>query len=169
MDTERAFLDESITLLREQFFPRIRIAVEQLTDEQVWWRPNEASNSIGNLILHLRGNVTQWIVTGVGGVSFTRDRDKEFLERSMIPRKELLSVLEEAVEKAAGVFVNLDPAKFGEPRTIQGNDTTIFHAIYHVVEHFAMHTGQILVLTKMITAKDLELYEFPDGVSKKKW
>lgn len=169
MDNGRAFIALSATLLREEFLPRIRIAVERLTDEQVWWRPNEASNSIGNLMLHLTGNVTQWILGGVGNRPVARDRQREFDERTMIPRDELLWKLTRAVETATTVLDHVDTSTLTERRVIQGMDVTVMYAVYHVVEHFSMHTGQILQLTKMITAEDLKLYEFPGGVARRRW
>jgi uncharacterized damage-inducible protein DinB len=164
-----AFVSHSAHLLDEDFFPRIRVAVEHLTDEQVWWRPNEASNSIGNLMLHLRGNMMQWIVNGVGGKPFVRDREKEFSERSVLPRQKLVAMLEDAVAQSATVLRQLDPATLNTRKAIQGNDVTVLEAVYHVVEHFSMHTGQILLLTKMLTSKDLQLYEFPGGAARKRW
>lgn len=169
MDDTLSFLRQSATFLRDDFLPRIRVAVDKLTDEQVWWRPNEASNSIGNLMLHLSGNVSQWIVGGVGKQQVTRDRPREFAERAGIPKHELLTTLTSSVDAAVKILGRLDPATLDERRMIQGNDVTVFYAIYHVVEHFSMHTGQILMLSKMITAEDLKLYEFPDGAAKKKW
>lgn len=169
MEIGEAFVRYSAQLLGVEFFPRIRIAVEQLTDEQIWWRPNEASNSIGNLMLHLSGNVQQWIVGGVGQQPVSRDRDKEFSERSIISREQLLATLKGAIDATENVLTNLDHSSLLERRMIQGNDVTVLQAIYHVVEHFSMHTGQILMLTKMITAKDLRLYEFPDGAAKQRW
>ncbi len=169
MDTARFFITHSTQLLESDFLPRIRTVVETLTDEQVWWRPNEASNSIGNLILHLSGNVNQWIVGGVGKQSVIRDRDREFDERSPIPRAELLGKLERTVSQASGVLALLDPSMLAELREIQGNNVTVLEAIYHVVEHFSMHTGQILMLAKMISASDLRLYDFPGGTATKLW
>jgi uncharacterized damage-inducible protein DinB len=169
MDTNREFVLQSTTFLQRELLPRILAAVEHLTDEQIWWRPNDASNSIGNLILHLSGNVSQWIVGGVGNQHVHRERQKEFDERSLIPLRELLARLASTVEKAETVLTALDFATLSERRMIQGNDVTILYAIYHVVEHFSMHTGQILMLSKMIASKDLKLYEFPDGAAKKRW
>lgn len=164
-----AFIGYSIRLLREEFFPRIELAVERLSDEQVWWRPNEASNSIGNLLLHLSGNVRQWIVGGVGQQPNVRDRDREFAERTTLPRKQLLNQLNATLRDAELALKKLDSHSLGEHRSIQGNDVTVLEATYHVVEHFSMHTGQILLLTKMITDRDLRLYEFTDGAAKKRW
>lgn len=167
MDNGKAFIEHSAELLQHEFFPRIRIAVEQLSDEQIWWRPNEASNSIGNLILHLAGNVSQWIIGGVGNRPVIRNRQEEFDERSMISGSKLLEKLERTLDDAKAVLSAFHSSALSERRTIQGNDVTVLQAIYHVVEHFSMHTGQVLLLTKLITAKDLPLYEFPDGVAKK--
>ncbi len=169
MDNGRAFLALSARFLREEFLPRIRTALGHLTDDQVWWRPNEASNSIGNLVLHLCGNVSQWISGGVAGQPVTRNRQQEFEQRHTIPRQELLERLTTVVDSACSVLESLDPAMLHEHRTIQGMDVTVMYAIYHVVEHFSMHTGQILMLTKMITAEDLKLYEFPGGAAVRRW
>jgi uncharacterized damage-inducible protein DinB len=169
VQASKAFILQSATFLQSDFFPRIRTVVEPLSDEQVWWRPNDASNSIGNLLLHLDGNVTQWILGGVGGVSVMRDRPREFAERSLIPSAELLTHLHGTIEQAGDVLSRLDPALLLDTRTIQGNDVTILEAVYHVVEHFSMHTGQILMLAKMMTGKDLHLYMFPDGAARKAW
>ncbi|MBI5473393.1 MAG: DUF1572 family protein [Ignavibacteriae bacterium] len=161
MNIESTFATYSISLLKGEYLPRIHACVDQLTDEQIWWRPNEASNSIGNLILHLTGNVTQWIVNSIGGVPYTRDRAREFAERNVISRDELLSALDKAMDAAEEIILNLDPARFAEVKVIQGNTTSVFEAIYHVVEHFSMHTGQILLMTKMLNAKDLDFDDFP--------
>lgn len=169
METGQAFIAHSSSLLQDEFFPRIRVVVERLSDEQIWWRPNDASNSIGNLLLHLDGNVTQWLIGGVGNNPVTRDRPKEFSERAIIPRSELLARMNATLDRVQTVFAKLDPAALHDRRVIQGNDVTVLEAIYHVVEHFSMHTGQILMLAKMQTATDLKLYEFPGGAAQKKW
>lgn len=169
MNDTGSFIRQSTRFLRDDFLPRIRVAVETLTDEQVWWRPNEASNSIGNLMLHLSGNVSQWIVGGVGAQRVMRDRPREFAVRATIPKHELLATLASSVDEAVKVLDHIDPMTLNERRTIQGSDVTVLYAIYHVVEHFSMHTGQILMLAKMITGEDLKLYEFPDGIVKKRW
>lgn len=119
--------------------------------------------------MHLCGNVTQWIVGGAGQENVQRDRDREFSERSPIPKAELLERLSGAVQRALWVLEQLPPASLSEQRTIQGNDVTVMYALYHVVEHFSMHTGQILLLTKLMTAKDLKLYAFPNGAAQKRW
>ncbi len=158
------FQSQSIAYLRTDYLPRIARVIEPLTIEQIWWRPNEASNSIGNLMLHLAGNVRQWIVGGVGNQDMARDRDLEFSNRELISAEELVARLRAAVEDACAVIERVTDDQFGEPRQIQRFDTTVFEAIYHVVEHFAMHTGQIILLAKAQTGKDAGFYRVrPDG------
>jgi len=135
----------------------IERCVAELSDDDVWWRANAASNSIGNLLLHLRGNVGQWIVGGVGERANARQRQTEFDERSHVPGALLVSNLKATVNEAVGVIRAVDHASLRSPRRIQDYDTTVFGAIYHVVEHFSTHTGQIVLLTKLRSGKDLRL------------
>src|SRR3954469_22273327 len=92
-DVAQTFIYKSRQLLLSDYLPKIERSLEGLGDEEVWWRPNEASNSIGNLLLHLCGNVSQWIIGGVGGREVERHRQQEFDERRMLPARELLSSL----------------------------------------------------------------------------
>ncbi len=142
------FLDESRRYLQDTYLGHIERAVAPLSDEQVWSRPNEDSNSIGNLILHLTGNVRQWIVGGVGQLPNERNRQQEFDERQMIARDELLVRLRVVLGESDAVLAGLGEPDLAERRTIQGSDTTVFEAIYHVVEHFSGHTGQIQWIAK---------------------
>ena len=152
------FIAESRRYLRGEYFAKIRACVERLSDEDVWWRPNEESNSIGNLVVHLAGNVRQWIVSGVGGAPDRRQRQAEFDRRDAIPRDELIGILDTALRDVDEVLKGLDGEALEERRTIQGRDVTVFEAVYHVVEHFGMHTGQITFITKMRTGEDLGFY-----------
>ena len=157
-DIAATFLSKSGSLLTSEYLPKIERCLERLTDDDVWSRPNEASNSIGNLLLHLRGNVTQWIIAGVGGRTRERRRQQEFDERNRIPAGELLAGLRAAVEEADEIIRGLDSGALGSRRTIQDYDVTVLEAIYHVVEHFSMHTGQIILMTKARTGQDLKLW-----------
>lgn len=130
-----------------------------LTAKQVWTRPNDASNSIGNLILHLRGNVQQWIVAGVGGREFARDRPAEFGQRDALPIDKILPPLQATVDDAANVIAGLSAARLIERVLIQGYDVTVLSAVFHVVEHFSLHTGQIVYQTKILTGFDLSAYD----------
>jgi uncharacterized damage-inducible protein DinB len=147
-DVAQTFLGESRHYLRGAYLAAIERSVAPLTDAQVWWRPNEASNSIGNLILHLSGNVRQWIVGGVGQQPNERNRQLEFDERKAIPKEQLLARLRTVLDEADAVLASLTEADLTESREIQGDDTTVLKAIYHVVEHFSTHTGQILWIVK---------------------
>ena len=151
------FVQQSVALLTDSFLPKIARSLETLSDEEVWWRPNDASNSIGNLLLHLRGNVTQWILGGVGGRSFERHRQGEFDARGGVPASTLLRDLSVTVQEAVEVIRQQTDASLVERRAIQGDDVTVLDAIYHVVEHFSMHTGQIILLAKTLRATDLRL------------
>jgi len=155
----QAFLERAQFHLAEDFLPKIEACVNLLTDEQIWWRANEESNSVGNLLLHLSGNVRQWIVCGLGGANGVRDRDSEFAQREMIPRSELFTRLKQTVEEAVEVLKRLDSNALLEKRAIQGFEVSILEAILHVVEHFSMHTGQIILLTKQLTARDMQFYD----------
>jgi len=159
-DLGQAFIARSQYHLAEDFLPKIERCLGQLTDEQIWWRANEQSNSIGNLLLHLSGNVRQWIVCGLGDATDSRDRDSEFAQRTQIPRAELFERLKRTVNEAVATLARLDPDKLLEKHRIQGLEVSALEAVLHVVEHFSMHTGQIILLTKLLTATDLHFYDF---------
>jgi uncharacterized damage-inducible protein DinB len=168
-DVSRAFIDRASAFLSAVYLPKIERCLAQLTDNQIWSRPNEASNSIGNLVLHLCGNARQWIVAGIGDTPDRRDRDSEFSQREIIPREELLSRLQTTVADVECVLADLDSKIILERRTIQGKDVEILEAIFHVIEHFSMHTGQIILLTKQLTARDLHFYDFEEDVPVQRW
>lgn len=163
------FIEESRRFLTQNFLPKIERCVELLADEDIWYRPNESSNSIGNLLLHLNGNVRQWIVSGIGGAEDVRRRQEEFDARHLLPKEELLRRLKSTLEEADSVLAALPAENLLQKRLIQGHEVTSLYAIYHVVEHFSMHTGQIIMLAKARLARDLSFYEMTDGVPKKLW
>jgi uncharacterized damage-inducible protein DinB len=164
------FLCQSSAYLGAELFPRIEYSLQMLTEDQLWWRPNHESNSIGNLMLHLAGNVRQWIIAGVGAKPDTRKRNEEFEARGLIAKEELYAKLRATVDEAGEILLSLSPSALSERRTIQGMNISVLEAIYHVVEHFSMHTGQILYIAKLITGKDLHLYAFDEkGNAQKMW
>jgi len=154
----RAFLAESRRRLRREYLPKLRQAVAPLTAAELWWRPNPHSNSIGNLLLHLEGNIRQWIVSGIGGRSDRRDRDGEFAAQTGTSARHLLARLGRTLGEVDAVLAGLEPDAMLERRRIQGYDITVLQAIYHVVEHFSGHTGQILYAVKLRRGRDLEFY-----------
>ncbi|HEX5438812.1 MAG TPA: DUF1572 family protein [Gemmatimonadaceae bacterium] len=168
-DVGHIFVEQSREYLLRDFLPRIASCVSRLTDADIWWRPNPAANSIGNLMLHLSGNVRQWIVSGVGGAPDQRNRQHEFDERTPLPARELLARLTATIEETDRVLATVTPEQLLERRTIQGDDVTVLEAIYHVVEHFSMHTGQIMYITKLRTGQDLGFYEVVDGIAQPRW
>jgi uncharacterized damage-inducible protein DinB len=158
MNVHTEFLRFSREKLLEQYWPRLRSCVESLTDEQVWWRPNEASNSVGNLLLHLNGNVRQWIVSSFRRLEDGRDRPAEFSQRQLIPRAALLSTLETTLMEASEVLASLTEADLLMTFHIQGYTVSGLHAIYQVVEHFGIHYGQIAYITKLLRGQNLGFY-----------
>lgn len=130
-----------------------------LDAEQVWRRASPRNNSVGNLILHLTGNVRQWIVGGVGHASVERDRPAEFAERGPLPVEPLLAELERVVAAACARIERLDARELVSLRTIQGYEVTVLVAVMHVVEHFSWHAGQIVHMTKTLCDADLSIYD----------
>jgi hypothetical protein len=167
-EVSRAFIDQSRQLLTDSYLPRIEQAIEGLSIENVWWRANPASNSIGNLILHLEGNVRQWIISGLGGAADVRERRHEFDAQRGIGEPELRRQLRATLAEADRVLANVDPATLLEHRRIQSYDVTVIQAIYAVVEHFSMHTGQIILLAKTWKG-DLRFYDVSGGAPRPTW
>lgn len=157
-DLPIAFRDFSRHKLIEEYWPRLRSCVESLSDQQVWWRPNASSNSIGNLILHLDGNVRQWLVSSFGRLDDRRDRPAEFNEQRVIPAAALLNQLGATINEASGVLSSIDESDLRATFNIQGYTVTGLQAVYHVVEHFGMHYGQIVYVAKLLRAQDLGFY-----------
>src|ERR1700730_3026987 len=120
----RLFLEVSRSKLLDQYWPRLRSSVESLTEEQVWWRPNEASNSIGNLMLHLNGNVRQWLVSSFRRAGDRRDRPAEFMERRLVPPSVLLEELGTTLKEASAVLSALTEADLLTTLDIQGYTVT---------------------------------------------
>jgi uncharacterized damage-inducible protein DinB len=157
MSIEAEFVRVAINDL-EQCCGRIEACVGKLTPEQVWGRGGENQNAIGNLLLHLNGNVRQWILSGVGGAEDTRLRSQEFAERRNIDPAELVARLKAAVREAEQVIHGLSADQLMERMAVQGYDVTKLEAIFHVAEHFTGHTFQIIFATKLLTGEDLGFY-----------
>ena len=152
------FLEFSRAKLLGQYWPRLRTIVESLTDDQVWYRPNPACNSVGNLILHLNGNVGQWLVASFNRHEDGRNRPAEFNERRRIPGKELLARLDGTMQEGEKVLARLTPQELAATYKIQGYTVSGLGAVYQVVEHFGLHYGQILYIAKSLRGEDLGFY-----------
>jgi hypothetical protein len=128
---------------------RLLHSLGQLDDRQVWWRPHESLNSVANIVLHVCGNLRQWIISGVGGAPDVRDRLAEFTERAPIPRDELLRRLGEVVREADAILAGLDEGALLRPRTIQGFDESVLSAIFDCVAHLGGHTQEVVYITRL--------------------
>jgi uncharacterized damage-inducible protein DinB len=163
MTAEQIFLDFSVRKLR-QYMERIAACTAPLTVEQIWSRDSPACNAIGNLLLHLEGNVRQWILGGVGGRPDHRDRDREFALRGGLAKADLLRALQETVTAGTEVLERLPAERLLESVTIQQHyKVSILEAVYHVVEHFGQHTAQVIYISKSITKQDLGFYSHLSG------
>ena len=129
----------------------------------MWARPNQSSNSIGNLIVHLTGNVSEWILGGIGGRSVTRFRAGEFAQTDGADGSKLLDNLEAVLSEADAILAGLTEKDLERSLVIQDRETTVLSAVYHVVEHFSMHTGQIILLAKADQPDRVRFYELVDG------
>jgi hypothetical protein len=145
----RAYLEEArrrLAACRD----RIRHCLEQLEDSEVWWRPQEGMNSIANLMLHLGGNLRQWIVAGVGGSPDSRDRPREFAERGPMAKEELLRRLEQVIGAADAVLAKTNEEQLLASRRIQGFEETVLSAIFASLAHLSGHTQEIICLTRLL-------------------
>jgi hypothetical protein len=153
------FLKFSREKLMGQYWTRLQAAVGPLSEEQIWWRANDASNSIGNLVLHLNGNVRQWLVDSFNGAEDGRDRPAEFAAAGGLGAAELLGRLGATMDEADQVLGRLTAEELVAPYTIQGYHVRGLDAVYQVVEHFGLHYGQITYIAKSRTGRDLGFYK----------
>jgi len=165
-----AFLRHARFLLLEDCSVKIHGALSPLTEQQVWSRPNDATNSIGNLALHLAGNARQWLISGVAGAPDKRDRASEFAARETMSKAELLGLLDATLAEVDAVLSKLvgdvETSASDKPlqREIrpQGYAQTVLDAIFHVTEHFSYHTGQIILLAKWQEGAAIRFYDDGD-------
>jgi len=150
----------------EQLAGRIDDCLGRLTSDQIWTRGSDAENAVGNLVLHLCGNLRQWIGYGVAGKPDVRARDSEFQARGDVWPAELRERLRSAVAEVVPVIRGIPPGRLMERIKVQGYDATVLEAVYHVVEHFAQHAGQIISATKRMTQQDLGYYRHLTGGGK---
>lgn len=135
---------------------QIRACIENLTQDQLWWRPNEQANSVGNLVLHVSGSMRHYLSRGVGGIDYNRDRPAEFTERGPLPKTQLLATFDETIRQAERVLDSFDPGRFQDATDEPDYVPTLFDAIYNISIHLATHTGQIVYVTKMLNEGSLD-------------
>ena len=155
-DVSRLFLEFSINKL-EQMEKFVDSCLRRLSDEQIWRRDGAHENAVGNLILHLCGNMRQWIMYGVDRQPDVRVRDTEFSADGGLSRSELLARFGATILEVNRILATLDPERLVERTNPQHGEVAVLEAIYQVVGHVQQHVGQIILLTKQITASDLDL------------
>ena len=163
------FISRSRYWLTKEYPIKLRHCVNALPRDAVWARPSKGSNSVGNLLVHLTGNVTEWILGGVGRQSIKRHRASEFAQTEGADAGTLLDNLEAVLRDADSVLAGLTVEDLERSIVIQDRDTTVLGAIYHVVEHFSMHTGQIILMTKVQAPGEIRFYEDADGLARPTW
>ena len=168
-DTSGVFIARARYYLGEEYRTKLRLVLDALPAEALWWRADESTNSIGNLLLHLSGNVRQWIVGGVGQQPVKRHRSEEFSARHERDVEELWALLDATLADADAVLARLPASALLEKRTIQAREVTVLEAIFHVVEHFALHLGQIIYVAKMRAPGSIKFYEDAGGLAKPLW
>jgi uncharacterized damage-inducible protein DinB len=143
-----------------EYIGKIEQAVAPLSEEQLWWRGNDASNSIANLLAHLHGNLSQWVLEGLGGRPFERRRSAEFAARpepGAESKAELVGRLRTTVTLCCDTIRALSPEELARVRRIQKYELDGYHALFHAVEHMSYHAGQIVLLAKLFGAQ-LDFY-----------
>jgi uncharacterized damage-inducible protein DinB len=165
----QTFIERSRHYLGTEYRTKLRAAVEAMPPEALWWRANDRSNSVGNLLLHLAGNVRQWIVSGVGGADDSRYRAGEFEAREGEDAATLLARLDRVLDEADAVLARLSIDELSSRRVIQGRDFNVLEVIYHVTEHFALHLGQIILVAKMHAPGAVQFYEDAGGLARPLW
>lgn len=154
METRKEISRTAIEFLRSRvtkIFPaQIRTCVEELTDEQIWWRANDKSNSVGNLVLHLSGSMRHYLSHTIGGIDYTRNRPAEFSERGPLPKQELLSIFDETIRQAAATLDSFAVARLLDATDEPDYYPTVFDQLFGVALHLATHAGQIFYITKLL-------------------
>lgn len=169
MTIASAFIERSRHYLAYEYPTKIERCLASLPTDAMWRRTGDGSNSIGNLLLHLEGNVRQWLVSSVGGAPDHRERSAEFAAREGADARTLFASLSATLLHADVVLASLTPDDLLTNRVIQGRDVTVLDAVYHVVEHFALHTGQVILLTKAYEPGSIRFYEDAGGLATPRW
>ena len=153
----KEFIDQSIQRIDENN-QKIITCLKELEEAETWKRPNQNSNSVGNIILHLCGNIRQYVISSLGQIEDIRERDKEFSADGGYSKSELLKKLTDTVEQAKNIIKNSSEAELSRKRQVQGFTHSGVGIIVHVTEHYSYHTGQIIFWTKLLKDKDLGFY-----------
>jgi uncharacterized damage-inducible protein DinB len=152
------FIDNIIRYLIEENFPRVIKCLDMLTEDQIWYRPNAQSNSVGNLVLHLAGNLSQWALDGLGGKKFNRARQAEFDADRTKTRAELIGLIQQLKGELEPLIRTIPTAELLRVRPVQIYEESGMTILVHITEHFSYHCGQIAYLTKWLTGQQTNFY-----------
>lgn len=161
-DIATLLIKEAEFRLLEESIPRLHKCLDTLTDQEIWYRPNSNTVSIGNLVLHLCGNVRQWLISGLGGAADHRQRQQEFDETGPLPTNELHQMLDQLTAEIKAVLEGLTETSLVSEYLVQGNSVSGVSILVHVVEHFSYHVGQVTILVKSRKNVDMGYYEGQD-------
>ena len=151
------FIEQSLEFIN-QSTSKIKSCMKELGERDVWYSPNENLNSVGNLVLHLSGNIREYIISSLGGEPDIRERDLEFSTRGGFTNAELINKLEDTVDEANNIISNISQENLLRKRIVQGFPYSGVGVIIHVTEHYSYHTGQIIFLTKLMKNMDMGFY-----------
>ena len=157
-----AFIAEIKRRLFEENIPRLKKCLSELTTEQIWYRPNNSSNSVGNLVLHLQGNVRQWVVAGLGKNPDVRERQLEFDEKGPVPIKKMLDDLDKLMMEVTTILNKVTATDLLEVRNVQAYQESGLSILIHITEHFSYHVGQMTYIVKMLKDQDMGYYDGHD-------
>lgn len=160
MNLTELFKKESVEYLHQSEIKIVK-ALKLINEEQLWYKPNENTNSIGNLLVHLEGNIRQYIISALGETKDKRIRDREFTVNHL-PKEKVLNKFSNTLDEAIKIIVNIQTNKLGNTYSVQGFELTGINIIVHVTEHLSYHTGQIALLTKLLKNTQLGYYEGRD-------
>ncbi|HKG22745.1 MAG TPA: DUF1572 family protein [Blastocatellia bacterium] len=152
----KAALDAFRGRITGVFPAQIKSCIAQLDEDQLWWRPNDESNSVGNLVLHLSGSIRHNLARAIGGFRYERDRPAEFAERGPVPKERLVEIFDETIRLALATLDGFDSSRMLDPSEDLSHGPTLFHSILTATIHLATHAGQIVYITKMLKAGSLD-------------
>ncbi len=153
----KEFIEQTLKSIDENT-SKIKACMKQLDEKDIWFRHNEHVNSVGNIILHLCGNIRQWIISSLGGAPDIRERDFEFSTMGGFTKEELTSKWQDTMQEAVTVITDTSPENLLRRRVVQGTAHSGIGIIIHVTEHYSYHTGQIIFLTKLYKNIDMGFY-----------
>jgi len=168
-DVALLFIERARYYLVTEYWTKLCCSVEALPQEALWLRANERSNSVGNLVLHLDGNLRHWVISGVGGAPSSRYRASEFTARDGPDAAQLLATLESTIAEVDQLLDRLTAGDLLESRIIQGREVPVLEAVFHVVEHFSLHLGQIILMAKIHAPEAIRFYEDDGGLARPLW